>query len=542
MFQFKPRSDQVRTLRNGPRSASNAEVAADGRTLLGSTDGFPHHVEPAFEVTAQSGNRASITFALVGQEADAVHVGVSVTNAGGLTDDVEMRKDKCTTHFEPGGGYKYRRGKYLGNDFLTYNTWARRKGEDPKCNNQETNRVLPTEGTSFVLMVEGQTLTLSAVNAGFPPVHLTGLATGKYHFAFGTWDKSVQIVLQSCKVYADGLPATSTAGSVTSGINDGGAAVAESSACGDDDDAEVHAMSHDLGGGQVIHTASRVHARGGHGKRRCVDSWHEAHGQEVLPSPVGLEERLPVCSQDTINVQTCQVGRMLQQRLAEPTEDAEELFCFCRQPYSEDGDLMIECETCEEWYHFKCVNLTPAKAKKIKVYLCRACETPAPAAASYWSSQIEATAVQPRARRTVLDDGCSKSTVQPATAQPTHTHPPHTHAQPPHAQPTPAPPTVRTAPAPPTSAPPRARAAPAQPTIAQPTRTSTRPTSAQFGNRNRKRKREPLDGEETAPNGDQLLGPTSNTVGTVAVVAAGEFKFPMLPTTTVITCALLGLL
>ena len=226
----------------------------------------------------------------------------------------------------------------------------------------------------------------------------------------------------------------------------------------------------------------------------------------------------------------------------EPTEDAEELFCFCRQPYSEDGDPMIECETCEEWYHFKCVNLTPAKAKKIKVYLCRACETPAPAAASYWSGQIEATAVQPRARRTVLDDGGSKSTVQPATAQPTHTHPTYTRAQPPHAQPTPAPPTMRTAPAPPTSAPPRARAAPAQPTTAQPTRTSTQPTSAQFGSRNRKRRSEPLDGEETAPNGDQLLGPTSNTVGTVAVVATGEFKFPMLPTTTVIICALLGLL
>lgn len=38
----------------------------------------------------------------------------------------------------------------------------------------------------------------------------------------------------------------------------------------------------------------------------------------------------------------------------------EEVYCICRKP--NDGKGMIECLTCKEWFHYKCVDLTKAKA------------------------------------------------------------------------------------------------------------------------------------------------------------------------------------
>ena len=39
-------------------------------------------------------------------------------------------------------------------------------------------------------------------------------------------------------------------------------------------------------------------------------------------------------------------------------EQKEELFCICKQP--DDGlRPMIECDLCNDWYHFSCVNIDP---------------------------------------------------------------------------------------------------------------------------------------------------------------------------------------
>ena len=40
-------------------------------------------------------------------------------------------------------------------------------------------------------------------------------------------------------------------------------------------------------------------------------------------------------------------------------QDAElplQVYCICR---SSDEHNMIMCDCCEEWYHYKCINLTP---------------------------------------------------------------------------------------------------------------------------------------------------------------------------------------
>ncbi len=53
-----------------------------------------------------------------------------------------------------------------------------------------------------------------------------------------------------------------------------------------------------------------------------------------------------------------------------------ELFCICRKPYDENDEsnlMMIECESCNDWLHGKCVNISLREAADIEVYICPRC-------------------------------------------------------------------------------------------------------------------------------------------------------------------------
>lgn len=49
--------------------------------------------------------------------------------------------------------------------------------------------------------------------------------------------------------------------------------------------------------------------------------------------------------------------------------DRSVLYCICRKPY--DHRAMIACDQCDEWYHFKCINLLEPPPK---TFICPACE------------------------------------------------------------------------------------------------------------------------------------------------------------------------
>lgn len=53
------------------------------------------------------------------------------------------------------------------------------------------------------------------------------------------------------------------------------------------------------------------------------------------------------------------------------TGNSKDLFCLCRGP--DDGQLMIQCAECKEWYHGICVSITKDQANLIDVYLCPQC-------------------------------------------------------------------------------------------------------------------------------------------------------------------------
>ena len=41
-------------------------------------------------------------------------------------------------------------------------------------------------------------------------------------------------------------------------------------------------------------------------------------------------------------------------------ENENTLYCVCQQPYNVDTS-MIECDSCHEWYHVKCVGLSQVR-------------------------------------------------------------------------------------------------------------------------------------------------------------------------------------
>lgn len=53
---------------------------------------------------------------------------------------------------------------------------------------------------------------------------------------------------------------------------------------------------------------------------------------------------------------------------------ATRLYCICRKPY-QDGENMMECEKCEEWFHFECIGYigTSEEAEDIN-FVCSKCD------------------------------------------------------------------------------------------------------------------------------------------------------------------------
>ena len=47
------------------------------------------------------------------------------------------------------------------------------------------------------------------------------------------------------------------------------------------------------------------------------------------------------------------------------------VYCICRKP--DNGDFMICCDVCEEWFHGKCVGISKKQSKVIKKYSCPKC-------------------------------------------------------------------------------------------------------------------------------------------------------------------------
>lgn len=52
---------------------------------------------------------------------------------------------------------------------------------------------------------------------------------------------------------------------------------------------------------------------------------------------------------------------------------SEEVYCVCRKP-DHGGELMVGCDGCEEWFHFKCMKLNVKNQKLIDSFFCKFCQ------------------------------------------------------------------------------------------------------------------------------------------------------------------------
>ncbi|KAI9509768.1 hypothetical protein F5148DRAFT_1298712 [Russula earlei] len=59
-------------------------------------------------------------------------------------------------------------------------------------------------------------------------------------------------------------------------------------------------------------------------------------------------------------------------RNVKAAKKVDELFCSCRG--IDDGTPMVQCGTCDEWYHFQCIQLSEDDASEIMVYVCPSCQ------------------------------------------------------------------------------------------------------------------------------------------------------------------------
>ncbi|XP_017300232.1 nucleosome-remodeling factor subunit NURF301-like [Diaphorina citri] len=52
--------------------------------------------------------------------------------------------------------------------------------------------------------------------------------------------------------------------------------------------------------------------------------------------------------------------------------ETQELFCLCKQPYDE-SQFYICCDTCQDWFHGRCVGILQSEADNIDEYICPNC-------------------------------------------------------------------------------------------------------------------------------------------------------------------------
>ena len=58
--------------------------------------------------------------------------------------------------------------------------------------------------------------------------------------------------------------------------------------------------------------------------------------------------------------------------------DKVPVYCACEMPYNPDL-FMVECESCEEWYHPQCVGTTKKQVEKLAHFVCPSCDKKAQA-------------------------------------------------------------------------------------------------------------------------------------------------------------------
>ncbi|KNA18810.1 hypothetical protein SOVF_066500 [Spinacia oleracea] len=82
------------------------------------------------------------------------------------------------------------------------------------------------------------------------------------------------------------------------------------------------------------------------------------------------------------------------------TPDRVAVYCKCEMPYNPD-DLMVQCESCSDWFHPACIEMTAEEAKRLDHFFCQNCssEDPKKLQNSHAASRHSDTKVDTKRRR-----------------------------------------------------------------------------------------------------------------------------------------------
>ncbi|KAJ3415415.1 hypothetical protein HDV05_005009 [Chytridiales sp. JEL 0842] len=106
---------------------------------------------------------------------------------------------------------------------------------------------------------------------------------------------------------------------------------------------------------------------------------------EASPQPVSRSRSARKTSQPTESKRTSRskssesksaapvsLRRLVRPRRQLYDQTGERLYCTCLQP--DNGQFMIQCDKCKDWYHGSCVGITEKRASSIDSYECKLCK------------------------------------------------------------------------------------------------------------------------------------------------------------------------
>ncbi|GAV54964.1 hypothetical protein ZYGR_0AS02870 [Zygosaccharomyces rouxii] len=69
--------------------------------------------------------------------------------------------------------------------------------------------------------------------------------------------------------------------------------------------------------------------------------------------------------------------------------NGEEVYCICKRP--DNGDLMVGCDGCDDWFHFKCLKIPEAYRRLVYSFHCPYCEAGITGPASRGANDVPKT-------------------------------------------------------------------------------------------------------------------------------------------------------
>eukprot|EP00468_Gymnochlora_sp_CCMP2014_P009126 CAMPEP_0167763366 /NCGR_PEP_ID=MMETSP0110_2-20121227/13323_1 /TAXON_ID=629695 /ORGANISM="Gymnochlora sp., Strain CCMP2014" /LENGTH=137 /DNA_ID=CAMNT_0007650423 /DNA_START=9 /DNA_END=425 /DNA_ORIENTATION=- len=120
-------------------------------------------------------------------------------------------------------------------------------------------------------------------------------------------------------------------------------------------------------------------------KMRQNGLYTTVHGSQMCGYVIlseGKKQGRPCSMYATPGSKFCRAHHLFQLEVEKELQDANarslepidysKKYCICNDTY-QDGDFMIQCDMCNDWFHGECVGIEEEEGEKIDEYICKFC-------------------------------------------------------------------------------------------------------------------------------------------------------------------------